>query len=264
VQRYLFSTILLAFSALTSYTASAHIRYTGRDFGSFSGLTTESVNINNQTVRSNFGWVDGTDDDFGDSHNTRYFRFTLEAPALVTVAVNVLPGSNGTTALFWPGFSVYSGLARLAGNADHDGSDITLAYLESLPGPPKEGAFDALSSWKVGPDAEEGQTLTFADLTTFTFQGYAVDGTSAEYGPGPLSGDGIADGSVSKTFQLGKGDYSLFVGGARFAASNVTPPDAASYPIGVTVTAEPVPEPSTALLALAGALLITASRRQRA
>jgi hypothetical protein len=262
--KYLFPTLLITFTVLTSYTASAHIRYTGRNFGSFSGLTTESVSINNQTVRGNFGWVDGTDEDLGDSHNTRYFRFTLDVAALVTITVNALPDSNGTTALFWPGFSVYSGLARLAGNADHDGSDLTLAYLESLPGPPKEGAFDALSTWKVGPDAEEGQTLTFADLTTFTFQGYAVDGTSAEYGPGPITGDGLTDGAVTKTFQLGQGDYSLFVGGANFAASSVTPPDAVSYPIGVTVTAEPVPEPSTALLVLGGALLMTASRRQRA
>jgi hypothetical protein len=64
---------------LMSGTASAHITYSGRDFGTLVP-NAAPVTIANQTVTGNYGWADGTDADNGDSHKVRYYRFNLAAP----------------------------------------------------------------------------------------------------------------------------------------------------------------------------------------
>ena len=115
--------------------AIAHISYSGRDFGSFTGLIANSVTLG-ANVTGNYGWADATDGDLGDSHRSRAFRFHLDEAATVTISVTGLERTGGLGGLL-PGFSLYSGLAHIAGagqEGDHDTAPTSLAYLATLDG----------------------------------------------------------------------------------------------------------------------------------
>jgi|GEM_PF-762342 len=233
---------------LGTLSASAHIGYSGRDFGTVvTGAA--AVTIVNQAVTGNFGWADGTDADFGDSHKLRAFRFSLAAPSYVTITFSGSDNGGTRDGNIKPAFSVYQGLAHLApvtaapNSADHDGSAISLAYLATLEGVAKEGVFRSLADWRIGGDFQTGPTFDFEDpdygLTTFIFMGYAVDGDSSLFGDVPgITGDGNADGTVTKSFFLPAGDFSIFVGGANYAGQSPTP-DATSYGLTGTISASP-------------------------
>lgn len=101
-------------------------------------------------------------------------------------------------------------------------------------------------------------------LTTFTYMGYAVDGTAANFGTAPnVLGDKNLDGFVKGTFLPQPGAYSFFVGGANYADQAPTA-DAGIYGVQTTVSAvAPVPEPTPlALLASAGVLALAARSRK--
>jgi hypothetical protein len=255
-------------------TASAHIGYTGRDFGTYSG-TDLTRTITNQNVSGEHGWADATDANLGDTHKTRAFRFSLTTNAWVTLSFQGLAYSttstNGTTtsfsALALPAFSLYRGVAA---PSTHDGSSISIAWRNTTYGTnATEGSLNALGDWKIGSDAG----TTFADLSSFTYIGNAADGSSANYGTpapsltltdgsnvpnGAINGDGNADGVVSGSFYLSAGDYSVFVGGANYAGVNTN----TSYGIQSTFTA--VPEPSTwALLTISLAMVGLVIRAKR-
>ena len=252
--------ILFSFTATALLTAlaphaSAHLGYGGRDFGT----DPVSVTITNQAASSQFGWADATDSDWGDSHRGRFFRFTLSTTA--SVVISVTRGGNGTatgaTGIFLPAFSLYSGLGTLSPKAaGHDSSELSIA---SRPAG-TEGNFRSISDWSLGNDptynvagnATSG-VLYEAELAYFTYIGNAADGTSANYGDAlGINGDGLADGYVTATFNdLNPGDYSLFVGGANYAAQSVeTGPTYPTY--AFTATVETVPEPSTWVLITMG------------
>jgi hypothetical protein len=265
-------------------TASAHVSYSGRDFGSYSGFNTNKV-ITNQYVTSDYGWADATDADLGDSHKTRAFKFSLTTNAWVTLSFQGLAytaGTNNYTALALPAFSLYSGLAA---SGTHDGSLISLAWRDThygtvtaydTNGTPyqksvTEGSLNALGDWKIGADLQ----TDFSQLSSLTYIGNAADGSSANYGTpasslrlangsnvpnGTINGDGNANGVVTGSFYLTNGSYSVFVGGANYAGVNTN----TSYGIQGTFTA--VPEPSTwALLAVSlvmGGVVIFAKRKK--
>jgi len=252
-------------------TASAHIGYTGRNFGTYSG-TDLTTTITNQNVSSDYGWADATDANLGDTHKTRAFRFTLTTNAWVTLSFQGLAytaGTNNYTALALPAFSLYSGLAA---SGTHDGSSISIAWRDATYGTnATEGSLNALGDWKIGNDSG----TTFADLSSFTYIGNAADGSSANYGTpsasltladgsivsnAPINGDGNPDGVVTGSFYLTAGDYSVFAGGANYAGVDTN----TSYGIQGTFTA--VPEPSTwALLAVSlvmGGVVIFAKRKK--
>jgi|GEM_PF-382777 len=245
----LFFAIAAAF--LTS-AAHAHVTYTGRDFGVFAGDGTDApVAISISNLSGNFGWADATDADFGDSHRTRAFRFTLTRTSVVTLHV------NGATvgpapALPYPAFSLYRGLCHIApAAADHDATAITSTYLNSLGGPqPKEGAFFALGDWKIGnddtfhaPGVPESGIAIPASLSSLTYIGHAADGTAANYGTAPgIHSDGLADGQVSEFFTLPAGDYSIFIGGADYAASLTAVAPYPAFGLTATLTVTPAPE----------------------
>lgn len=253
----------LATSAASA--AFAHIGYGGRDFGSFTGLASQSVTIANQAVTGNYGWADATDFNFGDSHRARAFRFHLDDTALVSFSVAAKADATATSiGGLLPGFSIYQGLAHLSpASADHDGAPITVAYLASLPGEAKEGAWVATGDWQIGND---GNASFAPAMTRFTFVGYAVDGTAANFSNAnpALVGDGVADGKVSASFVLGPGDYSIFVGGADYWAQNPGNPDLAkAYGLSATLSVSAVPEPQSALLLAAGLSAVVGLRRRR-
>jgi len=244
-KRYLRGLLSGALLCLGTWNASAHVGYTGRDFGTVVP-NASPVTINGQAVTSNFGWADGTDDDFGDSHKVRAFRFNLAAPAFVTITFSASTNGGAKDGTIKPGFSIYKGLAHVApitnapGSADHDTALISQAYLATLGGVTKEGCFRALNTWRMGGDNQPGPTFDFDaanGLSTFTFVGYAVDGDSSLFGSAPgVTGDGNANGTVTKSIFLAAGDYSIFVGGANYAGQLPTP-DATSYGLTGTISA---------------------------
>ncbi len=238
---HLFASAALLFGG----TASAHIGYTGRDFGTIvpGGAP---VTISGQSVTGNYGWADGTDDDFGDSHHLRAFRFKLTSSAYVTITFSGSNNGGAKDGTIKPAFSIYRGLAHLPpittapGSPDYDTAPITLAYLATLPGVPKEGAFRSLNDWRVGGENQPGPTFDFeaADgLSTFVYQGHAADGDATLYGVASgIEGDGNADGTARKSLYLPAGDYSIFVGGANYAGQAPTA-DETSYGLVGTVSA---------------------------
>jgi hypothetical protein len=250
-------------------TASAHIGYTGRNFGTYSGTDLTST-ITNQRVSGEHGWADATDANLGDTHKTRAFRFSLTTNAWVTLSFQGLAYTSGGlsySALALPAFSLYRGVAAAS---THDFSAISSAWRDATYGTnATEGSLNALGDWKIGNDSG----TTFADLSSFTYIGNAADGTSANYGTpapsltltdgsnvpnGTINGDGNADGVVSGSFYLSAGDYSVFVGGANYAGVNTN----TSYGIQGTFTA--VPEPSTwALLTVSLAMVGLVIRAKR-
>ena len=269
--------LVVAFIA-TTFTASAHIYYTGRDFGSLTASSVTSTNaILSNSVTGNYGWASGTDSNLGDSHKLTAFKFTLLNTGLVTFQVQGIAFKKGILnigALATPGFSIYQGLAHLPPlQADHDFSAVSSAYNDATYGAGNwEGSFDALGNWKIGSD--DGST--YADLSSFTYIGNAADGTSANYGSSPattgyaldasnnvvsfandtIHGDGLADGNLQASFLLGPGDYTIFVGGAQYFGSNNSGADASgSYGFNATLLVSAVPEPSTVNM-LIGAIFI--------
>jgi hypothetical protein len=239
--------------------ASAHIGYTGRNFGVFAGDGSDpSKLIASNTVSGDFGWASGTDANLGDSHKTRAFRFSLLATGLVTLEIqglDIIRSGVPVSALANPGFSIYKGLAHISPAAgDHDDSVISTLYNDTTYGVGNwEGSFNALGDWKIGND----DGLTFADLSTFTYIGNAADGSYVNYGNAAgILGDGVADGYVKASFVLGPGDYSIFVGGADIGGSSTS-----NFAFNATLSV--VPEPSTyALLTLGTLLTIVVLRRQ--
>jgi hypothetical protein len=239
----------------------AHISYSGRNFGT----DPVSMTINNQAASSAFGWADATDADWGDSHRGRFFRFTLTTTASIMISVTRggSAAQTGAADTFLPALSLFAGLAQgLPEALAHDSSTLSVA---SRP-VGTEGSFRSLTDWSIGNgstyntagDPASG-VLYAARLANFTYIGHLADGTSANFGnESGINGDGVADGSVTATFNdLAAGDYSLFVGGANYDAQ-LTETGPTTYPTyAFTATVQTVPEPSTwALLAfgvLAGA-----------
>lgn len=262
---------IIAFSlpCLGLFTAEGHISYTGRDFSSFQpGEVAKTVTISNQAITGSYGWADGTDLDFGDSHRTRAYRFTLENAGYVTITASA--STNGGTKLgtLMPAFSFYSGLAHLAPmTLDHDGSNISQAYLLTQ-GIGKEGAFIAMNDWKIGNDTSQADAMgnfNFSELSTLTCLGHAADGGSENYGSASgINGDHLADGTITSTFFApAAGSYSLMVGGALYSgqtAGLLGALDAGSY--GITTTISVIPEPSCAILLGLGGLGVALRRRR--
>lgn len=254
------------FSALTlgmlTQAASAHTNYGGtvRDLGpaansipgtitGFSAGAPYFKSITNQTVTSNIGWVAGTEAAFGDAHLVKAYRFTLAEAGAVTITTSVAVRGSGTAG-FLPGFSLYSGLLHTVGGSDYDTSLATQAYLATLGDPqPRRGAFDALATWKIGNDA--------GNLSTLTYVGNAADGTSANFGfAAGIEGDGNADGTVTGSWWLPAGDYSLFVGGADLSGTDTV----GTY--GIDVSLSVIPEPSSLILSGIAAAGLMARRRR--
>ena len=239
--------------------ASAHVGYSGRDFGTITGTP---KTISNQTVSSSFGWADATDDDWGDSHRGRFYRFHLDATTTIQITAQRNSLGSGTQGTFLPAFSLYAGLGQLA--PEQGGHDASALSIDSRPAG-TEGSTRALADWSIGNDPtldSSGNVSIAARLAYFTYIGHAADGTSANYGSAAgIVGDGVADGFVTGTFaNLAAGDYSIWVAGANYAAQTVEGPSI--FPTyGVTVSVGAVPAPgAVALLGVAGFL----GRRRRA
>ena len=249
--------LTLAAACVAPSGLQAHISYNNRNFGT----NPVSVTIGDQTASSAFGWADAADADWGDSHRGRFFRFTLTTPASIMISATRggLSAQTGAADTFLPGISLFAGLSQTAPEAlAHDSSTLSVA---SRP-VGTEGSFRSLTDWSIGNDPTYNTAgdpasgvLYAARLANFTYIGHLADGTSANFGnESGILGDGVADGSVTATFNdLAAGDYSFFVGGANYNAQlTETGPTYPSY--AFTATVQTVPEPSTWLLLTFGIL----------
>jgi len=257
--------------AIAGTQASAHVGYSGRDFGTLmynSDGSGQTVTIATQTVSSGFGWADATDADWGDSHRGRFFRFTLSGSGDVQITAQRNLLGTGATGLL-PAFSLYSGLGQISPEAGgHDGSQLSI---DSRPAG-TEGSLRALGNWSIGndptyntPGDPTSGVLYAPRLASFTYIGNAADGTFANYGSAAgIFGDGSADGYVTATFSgLAAGEYSFWVGGANYALQSVETGPTTFPTYGVTVSASLVPEPSTGSLLIAGVALLASKRRRK-
>lgn len=243
-------------AALMVNDVSAHVSYSGRDFGTFAGTGAEApkvITIGN--VSSSFGWAAATDADFGDSHRTRAFRLNLTNPAVVTLRVQGAT-VGATPALPFPGFSIYKGLCHVAPQqSDHDASAISANYLATLGGvQPKAGALIALGDFRIGNDPTYNVSgdpnsgiLYPAELSQLFYVGHAADGTSANYGSAAgIEGDGTADNDVVKSFVLPAGDYSIFIGGGDYSTIS-NGPTWPNYGITATLSVAAIAAPTVAV-----------------
>ena len=240
---------------LTINSALAHIGYTGRNLGTWNlssgnwsatgnsgNLSNGTVTINVTNISSDFGWADATDSDWGDSHKGRWFSVTINTAGTFQISVigggtntgtnaGVYPYVSGTR--FLPGFTIFKNLALAS---THDGANISINWRQGLTHA-TEGSLNVLGNFSIGNDADQIGELVYV--------GHAVDGTSSNYGAGAgILGDGNADGSVSGTFTLEPGTYSVFVGGANYSGQN-------AYNVGTTnaVTGQEIVYPATSGLA---------------
>lgn len=230
-----------------SNVAQAHISYSGRDFGSYSGLTNGSKTITNQTITGNYGWADAADGILGDSHRGRAFRFHLDNAALVNLAVSANPGTN--LLVLTPAFSIYSGLAAIAPFAvgwtnlpvspDHDFAPASVAWriewvqqnidTNATTEAPTDGSWNALGNWKIGGDGDLPGDVS--QLSSFIYQASAAATGGAT--------------NVSGSFALPAGDYTVFMGGNDIA--NKTSGTALSaYGVSATLSVTPAPTLSIA------------------
>ncbi len=235
----------LAACVLAAHTAQAHISYSGRDFGAYSGQTNGTRSITNQTVTGNYGWADAADGILGDSHRGRAFRFHLDHAAIVTLSVSANPAATATSlGGLTPAFSIYSGLAAIAPfapsqttnapSADHDFGEASVAWRtwwvqhnvnsEATDPSPTDGSWNALGDWKIGGDGD--LPGDFAQLSSFV---YKASASSTEAG-----------GTATGRFALPAGDYTVFIGGNDITnkASNTA---LSAYGISATFSVTPAP-----------------------
>jgi hypothetical protein len=243
------SLLTLAAVSMAGNIAEAHITYSGRDFGSYSGLTNGAKAITNQTVTGNYGWADAADGILGDSHRGRAFRFHLDNSALVSLTVSANPSAT-TNSLggLTPAFSIYSGLAAIAPfpptqttnppSADHDFCPASVAwriwwvqqnlYPAATDESPTDGSWNALGDWKIGGDGDLAGD--FSQLSSFIYMGSAASTASG--------------GSAAGNFALPPGDYTIFIGGNDIA--NKTS-DTALSPYGISATFSVTPAPAISI-----------------
>lgn len=233
------SALIAGVAALACASAWSHVSYSGRDFGSFTGLEDATATISNQAIAGNFGWADAADADWGDSHKARWFKFTLANAADVTITTAAKADATATSVGgLTPAFSLYLGAAP---SAAYDTAAVTQAWRDTL-GFATEGAWNALGDFKIGNDS--------GVLGDLIYQGHS---TST-----------IAGGQTSATFRLAAGTYSIIVSGNVYDAQNAgAPGNTGNFGVSTTLSVSAVPEPTSVAMVMAGALAIGVVGRRR-
>ncbi len=248
------------------------------NFGSFDGSVAATNNGTGTGVNAgtsgNYGWIDGADGDWADSHKVGYYTFSLTGQAAdVTLTFRGKSNAFGGPGLT-PGFSLYSAEAEYNGDHDFSPGSILLRAADCAATAgctTTEGSFRALATFRITNDADP----TGTSPSVFTYLGHAYDGNNVTlpsansplYDNNPYlvsGGDGVADGVASRTFQnLQPGDYIAFVGGVNYNSQT----NQATRGIGGTLTITPVPVPAAVWLfgsGLAGLVGVLRRRQSKA
>jgi hypothetical protein len=255
-----------------SQLAQAHISYSGRNLGTVTAGSSNSIAT--QSVTSNYGWADASDASLvfnstlattartdtgyvgsdatdalllGDSHKGRAFRFRLDSALAVTFTAASRNDSGLTAA-----FSVYQGLVAASPftapqtSADHDYAPASQAWRTSFAQGvvgagytylATQGSWNALGNWSVGGDGDPAGVPGALDVLQFVGYGAST----------------VANGVATATFALGPGDYTVFVGGNDITAKSLANSTKAyAFTLGVSA----VPEPESLAMALVGLVCV--------
>ena len=200
-------------------TASAHVGYT-----TLPGSGSATLN---STAASNAGWVAGQDSTtWANSHDNRFFTFTLANTMQVDFTITGT-NTNGNGVLN-PGYSIFQG--QVPGGS-HDGAGnlpagamVPLSYVGSLTGFASWSPFAATNdeidanNGAAGLTTEHwGQYRSNADVTMSTDGNVAggIPGTVSTMTYFGLAGSNSTGNTVTGSYLLGPGIYSLVVGGAN-------------------------------------------------
>jgi hypothetical protein len=200
----------LAGMFLSGGQASAHVVYGNSLFSDASvidpitGFAGVGSTFSNQdrTVRSNAGWIAGLNAATGgDSHNARFLYFNLAGEATINFTVTALANTNGAS-LLNPGYSIFSGAVP---NVSHDGSPYAGQTPFATWSPfANSAAGSSPSSQKWGEfRANANVTMAHSNGTTSTMTYTGLFGAN-----------GIGN-TITGTYTLGPGLYTLVVGGAN-------------------------------------------------
>ncbi|MFZ4682538.1 MAG: hypothetical protein ACOYMS_08555 [Terrimicrobiaceae bacterium] len=111
--------------------ASAHVSVSGdRTLNSGNAIDGQTFTNNLRTVSSSFGWADGTDANWGDSHRLTAFKFTLGTiqDVTITVARRNAAGQTGATNSLLTAFSLYQTSDYQGNGVLHDTSAGSVNY----------------------------------------------------------------------------------------------------------------------------------------
>jgi hypothetical protein len=229
MKKLCFALVALGLGALAPIQqASAHVGWANRDLitnaaasvDNGDGSTTFQYRFGQAT--GNYGWADGADSDWGDSHRVRFTKFEITNAGGALVDINVFAASeitNPTTGAVStvlgdlnPGFTLYKGTGPL-----HSGANPWMIHnlvpQSSFDWPTSGGANLAPHADDLG---KEGLFNALGDVTMSTNAG--VVGTQ-EYltHMGTLNSRVLVapnNSSVSLTnYLLGPGWYSVVIGG---------------------------------------------------
>lgn len=227
--------IILSLVALTSLVfgsqAFAHVSYRNLDV----------YNPYTMSVTSDHGWANGADGTWSDSHDIRWFSFSLATAQTVKISVanagagtftnyngsNVASGTFTSIGDIDPAFSLYSGLLPAAAyegaSWDHDNDANT----------PK------VPVYSVAANAPAGSTGLFNALGNVTMGNNSnVIGTVNYLGSANNFGGTLAE---TLTIALAAGNYAIGVGGGNALGTN-------TGTFAVTASVQPVPVPAAAWL----------------
>lgn len=255
----------LAYLAAGLFSTSAMAHIIPVDFGTFDGSVATTTVEKNNGASGNYGWIDSTDVDWGDTHKSATYTFTITGQAAdVSLTFRGKSNAFGGTGMA-PGFTLYQGVPHVG--SDHDfsiGSELLRATdCAATPGcTTTEGSQRALTSFRITNDADP----TGISPSVFTYVGSAYDG-SAQSLPAvnsPLQDgnpflvpgfDGTADNAVTLLFpNLAPGSYIAFVGGTTYSNQGSSGNNAARG-IGGTLSILPSAVPIPAAVWLFGSAL---------
>ncbi|MDN5942743.1 MAG: VPLPA-CTERM sorting domain-containing protein [Nitrospira sp.] len=245
------------------YSADAHIFY--RDIQALDASPT--TNPDGSTtynaigqLQSNGAWANGTDHDWGNSHDIPWYKFAVADPLGANVSLTVSGGVTqvGTLTVLGdltPAFSLYSGLLP---DQAHDDTP-------TLPTPVgKDGLWQALADTTMANDAEEVGTIQYLA------HGGAVNSTSQQATLSMFLGPGLY------TVAPGGSCYECFPHSERLDpaspfydpnyASQITAIEnnaAARRGLEVTLTVQPVPLPAAVWLFGSGVAGLAGLARRR-
>ncbi len=205
----MFASVSAGVLALAVGQASAHVSY---------GSTLDTVTNQNRVVSSNSGYLGGLDPGTQvDSHNNRFLAFTLTQQSTVnftiTAANDFTYTPSGTTTPINPlgdlnpGYALFAGLAP---NLSHDGA--------SYAGQTPFATWSPFNGSAAGNDPSSEKWGEYRSNADFTLAADAPAGSPpGTLGPVStldyLGGAGTSGNSISGTYTLDPGLYSLIVGG---------------------------------------------------